>query len=281
MIPKQPETFPRQPQTTSKLKLINPNDIEGSLKSLHKGNAASYGQYSCVVPGTVADLEWNHMDQLHRNYLHDAYHDSSRIATGPEFAYSITRWKNLPVFIQVFDLHVGPGMFYQSFSLFGLVICHQVQKMIPVDANHSELRVDWLTVSHKFFKFLHPVFNKMLWKLQKKQSDEDLVIRDQRTKLRLGGVKFKTDVPNFLNSNVLSDMVIFPELKKSFAISEIPEGMSQLSLGEAKIWVQKVGPALEGWPAVCPHEGAVMEKNHICNGVASCPWHGRKFNKTS
>ena len=31
------------------------------------------------------------------------------------------------------------------------------------------------------------------------------------------------------------------------------------------------------WPATCPHEGASIPEAQFCEGVLSCPWHGRKF----
>jgi nitrite reductase/ring-hydroxylating ferredoxin subunit len=34
---------------------------------------------------------------------------------------------------------------------------------------------------------------------------------------------------------------------------------------------------VEVWPALCPHEGGLLNKQHLCNGEVVCPWHGRRF----
>jgi hypothetical protein len=34
---------------------------------------------------------------------------------------------------------------------------------------------------------------------------------------------------------------------------------------------------VEVWPALCPHEGGLMDERHLHDSQAVCPWHGRRF----
>ncbi len=265
-----------------KIKFVSIDSLESSLRELHPGVSISKGQFISHMPSTVRDLEWNHMDQNHRLYLHDAYHDSLRLATGSDFAYSLTRWKNLPVFIQVFDIHLGPGLFYQSFGMFGLLVCHQVQRMQKISDEVAELRVDWMTVSHWLLKPLHGIFNRMMLNLEVKQDSEDLVVRQTRSDLRKEGFSFLTDQPDFHNSNLLSDMVIFPtsSLPIRAAATDVVGGEGEvrtLKMGPFRFFAQRDGDGILVWPGTCPHEGARLETSHFCEKKVVCPWHGRTF----
>jgi apoptosis-inducing factor 3 len=39
----------------------------------------------------------------------------------------------------------------------------------------------------------------------------------------------------------------------------------------------KSGSQVEVSPALCPHEGGLIDERHLCDGQAVCPWHGRRF----
>jgi nitrite reductase/ring-hydroxylating ferredoxin subunit len=34
---------------------------------------------------------------------------------------------------------------------------------------------------------------------------------------------------------------------------------------------------VEVWPSLCPHEGGLMDKKHLCDSQLVCPWHGLRF----
>ncbi len=258
---------------------IKEEDFEDALKKLHKGTYISRHSHSSLVPGIVQDIEWNHLDQRHRIYLHDAYHEALRIATGKDFAFSLTTFGKWPVYIKVFDARIARGLFYQTFSVFSLIFCQQFTHLTQV-GDQVRIDINWITASHKWLRFLHGPFNRKLLKLQEKQDGEDFVVRDRRQKLRREGFNFKTNEPDFLNANVLTDMVIFPPLKEkpSFDVSTLVKNTrTRIRLGPVDLYATATDSAVHLWPALCPHEGADIPESNLCSEVASCPWHGRKF----
>ena len=258
---------------------IKSDDLDGLISKLHKGTYVSKGRFSATIRGIVEDFEWNHIDQTHRLYLHDAYHDALRIATSKDIAISLTTWKNLPVYIQVADMRIDRGLFYQNYTILGLLFCHQTCRMIQQGENVL-LDIQWSTVSHRFLWFVHGMFNKMMYKLIKKQSDEDYPVRMRRDELRAQGFRFKTDEPDYFNSNVLSDMIIFPEtdLPKKFKISGLELNKRQkIQIGPTDFYVVRGESEVQVWPATCTHEGAVLPESKFCDGAVACPWHNRKF----
>lgn len=263
-------------------KYIRAQDLDGLIKKLHKGVRISKGKFTSKTVGIVTDYEWNHLDQSHRLYIHDAYHDALRIATSKDIAVSIMAFRNLPIYIQVVDMRIDRGLFYQSYTFFGLLFCHQICRMIQ-ESDEVVLDIEWRTVSHWLLGFLHKPFNRRMYNLISKQNGEDKPLRIQRHKLRQSGVRFKTDEPDFLNSNVLSDMIIFPNetTSQKFSILDIPaEKITKVKLGTVEIYAQRDDAAIKVWPALCPHEGAEMPESKICNGVITCPWHNRRFSPT-
>lgn len=265
-------------------KAISIQDLDNQLSKLHKGMYISKGSYSTRGPSTVVDYEWNHLDQGHRNYLHDAYHDAIRVATSNDIAISVTAWKNLPIYIQVADMRIGRGLFYQTFNVFGLIFCFQICRMTQ-DGDQVRMEIEWRTASSKWLRFLHGPFNKRLHAIQKKQDGEDFVIRDRRARLRALGFRFKTDEPDYINANILTDMVIFPALEGGTlrqSIEGLPKGQrSRVKMGPVELYVTPTDSGIDLWPALCPHEGAIMPEEKFCDGILQCPWHGRRFKATS
>ena len=264
-------------------KAISIEDLDQQLSRMHKNSYVTKGSYTSHGPGTVVDYEWNHLDQWHRNYLHDAYHDALRIATSNDIAISVMAWKNLPVYIQVADMRIARGLFYQTFSIFGLLLCFQIARLTQ-EGNQVKMDIQWRTVSHRWLWFLHGPFNRKLKAVQAKQDGEDLVIRERRQKMRSLGFHFKTDEPDFINSNILTDMVIFPKLDAPLRSST--KGLkagekNRVKIGLLELYVMPKERGVEVWPAFCSHEGAEMPKEKFCDGVLECPWHGRKFKAVS
>jgi hypothetical protein len=119
-------------------------------------------------------------------------------------------------------------------------------------------------------------------KLQKKQDHEDNIeIRERRLDLRRRGFTFSTDTPNFINSNMLTNNVRIPEIKEPLQIflKDYLDGhIHRIDCKVMELMLRhKTEDEIELWPAICPHEGALLKQLHLCDGVVICPWHGRRF----
>lgn len=260
-------------------KFIDPEAITQRIEKLLPGAYISEGYYEAVVPGYLNDYEWNHLDQWHRPYIHNSYHESMRVVTGRDFAMSVTKLGNLPILIQVSDVRLSHNLYYQFYVFFGLIYVHQVSRLKELDGQVST-KCTWYTASHKFLWFLHGFLNRKMLQLQKKQEAEDFTIRTRRYEMRKQGFRFKTDKPDFINSNFLTDNVIIPKQSEPLqtSISHLQEGeITPVEIGLIKFLIKKEGEGFFIWPSTCPHEGAVMPKEKICAGIIHCPWHGRKF----
>ncbi|MDF1757012.1 MAG: Rieske 2Fe-2S domain-containing protein [Legionellaceae bacterium] len=257
-----------------------PEHLESKLKKLHKGAVFTKKEYTSDIPGYVNDMEWNFYDELHRYYVHNTYHDMFKIFSGKTFSVNLVKWKNYPFFVQVANAKIAPNLFYQTMTIFSFFYIHQIMQLEQLD-REVRLTRTWYTVSHWIFKPLHFLLNRSMMKLQKKQDDEDNeLIRNRRLSLRDAGYKFKTDSANFTNSNQLTNNVIFPDVptESRFDLSLLNENKTQnITVGLLELLVKMEGDNVRVWPGICPHEGAVINKDHLCENTAQCPWHGRKF----
>lgn len=261
-------------------KYVHPEMIKHELKKVIPGCTISEGAFSSESPGTLVDQQWNHMDQAHRETIHHAYFGAIRIASGRDFAISATRFKNIPLFIPMIDMRITETMSYQVFTVFGLIWCHQVSRSTEFEGG-VRLNVNWITASHWLLKPLHRIFNRMLFGIHKKQYGEDLPVRARRSELRKKNVHFETDNPNYLNSNRLTDHVIFPVGTFKAGLPVLAAGQRQvINLGPTEVMVEIVEGGARVWPAICSHEGALMTEKDLCKGALVCPWHLRKFPAT-
>jgi hypothetical protein len=263
------------------LKYLPADRLAEHLKQLHPGMVVTHGHHESLVPGYVKDLEWNFYDELHRQCVHDTYHGLYKVMTGKYFSVNVVRWGNLPIFMQVANAKIKDGMFYQSMTVLGIIMLHQVQR-ISQKANEVLIEVDWYTASHWAFRWLHGPFNGRLLRLQKKQDVEDNVeIRGRRRDLRDRGFGFATDDPDFVNSNRLTDNVRLPPLDGPVRIdlsNYAPNTVHRVTSGPIELLLRrKSGDQVEVWPSLCPHEGGLMDEKHLCEGQVVCPWHGRRF----
>jgi len=185
------------------LKYLPADRLPEHLKELHPGMVVTHGHHESLVPGYLKDLEWNFYDELHRQCVHDTYHGLYKVMTGKYFSVNVVRWGNLPIFMQVANAKITDGMFYQSMTVLGIIMLHQVQR-ISQKTDEVLIEVDWYTASHWAFRWLHGPFNRRLLRLQRKQDVEDNVeIRGRRRDLRKRGFGFATDDADFVNSNRL------------------------------------------------------------------------------
>ena len=107
-------------------------------------------------------------------------------------------------------------------------------------------------------------------------------MRSRRTHLRKLGFSSKTDVPNFINSNLFSFNIKAPD----FDIEEI-RSLNSFSIGDAEaidigydrlvVRLQE-GLNVQAWFGICPHEGAELSCSHLKGDKIKCPWHGLEFN---
>ena len=271
------------------LRSIDKNYLSKAIKDFCKGTSVTTGNFSCEAPGSVQDLEWNHMDQSHRPFIHSTYSDELRISVGENFANSLTKWGNWPFFINVMDVRVNEGQYYQTFTIGGLIYLHTVIEMGFIDDENSSLNIEWHISSHWILKPIHKLLDRKIYNLNVRLQDEDYVIRSQRALLRKYGYNFKSDPPNYYSSNQLTNNTIYPALKKSVKIkveefSDVniiankKEVLYKFGEKEISFIIKKVSNnEFCIWPSACPHEGASLENGDFCEGRVTCPWHGLSF----
>jgi hypothetical protein len=261
---------------------VRPEQIAERLKQLHPGAVVSRGHLETKVRGHILDGEWGVFDLIHRIHVHHTYPNFIPLISSKDISVLVTPWGKLPIFFQVVTARVGPAAYYQTFSIFGVLYCHQISQMVQMD-DEIHVSMDWFLVSHWLFKWMHRLFDRRLARLQKDQGDEDAPLRDRRLDLRKRGVRFVTDEPDFINANDLSDHVILPsaELPLRLLLRQAADGSYRhISAGPIELLVKKEADELTVWPGLCPHEGAKLEEKNLCENRLTCPWHGRTFGAT-
>jgi nitrite reductase/ring-hydroxylating ferredoxin subunit len=251
-------------------------------EALHKiiGNAhITKGSYSCPSRAELRDLVWNHMDQNHRPFIHRTYDTASRIFIDGNASFSLTRFGRWPIVIPVFDGYFRENGFYQFIVLFGLIVVVNVIECTR-DERGTRMEIAWAIASHRWLRFLHPLLNRRFVQLNKIQNAEDDPIRDRRVELRAAGYSFKTDAPDFVNSNVIENNTIFPPvtISASIDIHDLPEGRPvRIDAANRAFVLCRDGDSVDVWPGVCPHEGAELAAGNLSDKSITCPWHGLKF----
>lgn len=256
---------------------IREDRIDDALGRLIPNVRITKGHYSCPARAELRDLVWNHMDQNHRPYIHRTYGDAMRMHIGAEAAFSLTRLG--PFVVPVFDGYHKDNGFYQVVCLFGLVvIVNFIEARATEQGTHMD--VDWAIASHRLLRFLHPVLDRRLRRLNDVQNAEDEGIRDRRVALRADGYRFLTDQPDFVNSNAISNNVVYPPVSgaHSLSVADLGDGeVRRVEVDRRAYLLRRSGEAIHVWPAICPHEGAVIESQHVKGNGVKCPWHGLEF----
>ena len=258
---------------------VGPEHIAERLKRLAPGAVVTSSGVEFLSESYLEDNEWGVFDLTHRVYVHNTYDNFIPLISSRDISILVTRFGRLPLFFQVMAVRLRPGMYYQSFSIFGILYCHQITWMAQEDTK-TRVKITWYLVSHRVLKFLHPLFSWRLRKLQNTQNLEDAPLRERRLELRRRGVTFVTDSPDFTNANDLCDHVILPTQQwpvRSHLPSLKDQQMVHVRLGPFELLLRKEGDYLMAWPGLCPHEGALLDETHRCGDQLSCPWHGRKF----
>lgn len=259
---------------------IDPEDLERQLNQLDDAMTVTHGSYQTLSPGLTTDLDWNHMDPNHRQYIHRTYGKSLRICTGADFQISLTKYGDWPLLLPVADVRLRPGLFYQCFSVFSLATVIAVLRTAEHNGGAAQ-RIDWYIVSKRIWKFLHPWLNRKMAQLNRIQNAEDEPIRNRRFGLRKLGFTFKSDRPDFLISSSLIPNLIPPHLQHEHVISLLQtdgterfKKFSVENLSFLYVYDQHVGVHI--WPEACPHEGGPLEQSliHPIDGCLKCPWHG-------
>lgn len=261
------------------LRSASPTDVEGELRRLHPGIAITHGFNESVVEGFVNDVEWNSMDLWHRVFVHRTYREHLPVFSGAHFALNVTRLGRTPFFAQIANAKISPGLLYQTMTMWGVFYLHQIVRLTQ-EGEKVRIRVDWWIASHPLFRWLHRPFNWRLTKLQLVQDAEDAEIRARRFALRRTGFRFTTDEPDFVNASDLGDHVVAPVLAapRRLSLSRLPLGRIERRVeASCELLVERGEDGVRVWPGLCPHEGAAIGPEHLCDGVARCPWHGRRF----
>ncbi|OGT35021.1 MAG: hypothetical protein A3F11_07385 [Gammaproteobacteria bacterium RIFCSPHIGHO2_12_FULL_37_14] len=263
------------------MKYIKPEMLESEYKNLAPNLVITKDCFEIDVPNFLVDMEWNHMDQLHRPYIHHTYEESIRIALNKDFAVSLTRWKRIPLFITVSDIRIKPGMYYQIMTIAGLILVHLVISMEETN-EIVHLKIEWFISSHKWLKFLHKPLSKKFFRLNTRLQAEDDQIRKQRYELRKKGYHFASDPVDYYTANTLKCNTIYPTIADKLTINMehlLPDQLTKFIVGAHSFMIKK-NNANEYfiWPAVCPHEGGDLLKGKACDQYKiQCPWHGLKF----
>jgi nitrite reductase/ring-hydroxylating ferredoxin subunit len=266
------------------VKFVPPEHLRDQFNRVGRSSVVTCGEFRYPAACEQGDLDWNHMDQHHRPCIHRTYAQAVRLASGRDFALSLTTVAGLPAMVQVTDVRLGDGLFYQGFTLFGLLYVHCVIKN-PMPGDDPVIRVNWYIVSHRLFAFVHPLVDRRLRRLNEVQNREDDPIRVRRADLRRKGFTFISDRPDFLSSNTLTPSVVPPRIPRPFRFSlEAVRGdlPAVLSEGPVEILVRRVSrDRISVWPGVCPHQGGPLGEGSHTSDVVECPWHGLKFKALS
>lgn len=258
---------------------VRPERIPERLKRLAPGTVLSHSGLEFECDGYLEDSEWGVFDLTHRVYVHHTYDNFIPLISSKDVSILVTRFGKLPLFFQVMTTRIARGLYYQSFSVFGILYCHQIVRLRQ-EGEKTRVNIDWYLVSHWLFKFLHVPFNWRLRKLQLIQYGEDAPLRERRLELRKRGLTFVTDSPDFLNANDLGDHVILPPqtwpLRAKLPKMAVGQ-TTHVQVGPFELLLRRDADGLMAWPGLCPHEGAKLEASHVCDDQLFCPWHGRKF----
>jgi len=256
-----------------------PESIFEEYRKLGRKITVTRGTYEIPVTCAVDDLDWNHMDQDHRPHVHRTYLEAARIAVAPNFQISVTqlRFFGVPLLIQVSDVRIRQGLFYQCYSLFNLIQIHAVIHSLP-----GKMYGERYIVSHPILRFLHPFLDRKLHRLNAVQNEEDEPIRGRRAELRNRGYTFPPEERDFVTANLRSNQTRFPEVgDHTVSLSNLEfEKLNVVQAGPVEFLVMPDAThAFSIWPAACPHEGGPLASGKLCGGGTEiiCPWHGRKF----
>lgn len=233
---------------------IQEGEFDKALRKLIPGAHITKGHYSYPSRSELRDLVWNHMDQHHRPFIHRTYGTACRVFVSQSASFSLTRFGRWPIIIPVFDGYFRENGFYQVLVFFGLIAVVNIIECNS-DATGTKMDVGWAIASHRWLRLLHPILNRRLVRLNEVQNREDDPIRDRRIALRAAGYRFKTDNPDFMNSNVIDNNIIFPPMMAPCPIqlSELPDRRAvQVPVGDRAFILRRDGTAVDVWPGVCP-----------------------------
>ena len=254
------------------------SDIEDSINKMCEGLAITTGFYEFPPDCSVNDLDWNHMDWDHRPLIHNTYLNSVRLYADANTAISLTQLRifGIKFFIQVSDVKIQKGLFYQMYTLFGLFYIHGILQ------NTEQTTIfKWYITSPKWLKFFHSYLDKKLYNLNAIQINEDVPLRKRRFNLQKLGYKFLDEERTYVTSNDKSMRTVYPVFKENHHLN-----LQDLELNTPATWNLKTveyivkktsNSTVEVWPEVCPHEGGPLHKKDCLNGSIICPWHGYRI----
>ncbi len=60
-------------------------------------------------------------------------------------------------------------------------------------------------------------------------------------------------------------------------LDDVPQGMTELSLGDELVLLVRVGDALHACAATCPHKFTALSGGNLADGCLTCPLHHATF----
>lgn len=260
-------------------RLISEENLEILLKSMTQGMHITRGNFNFRADCSVEDLDWNHMDQEHRPFIHRTYQKALRIYTSENAALSLTELPFIffKFLVLVQDFKIRTGLFYQCYSLFSLIYVHGILE------NHEEgMQYRWYIASSKWLAFLHRPLSRRIYRLNEVQINEDVPLRTARKKLRECGYDFPPNDRDFISANDGKMHTVYPpytgpaEIDLTSVTTDRP--VRHESTGADILILQEKPGRYRVWRTHCPHEGASLEGAEMCkNKELVCPWHGLKF----
>ncbi len=261
---------------------ISKSKLEKSLLSLSPGEVCTQGNYKFQSHCSADDLDWNHMDWMHRPLIHNTYLNSVRIFAEPNFSLSLTNIKFLgfDVKILVSDIKIERGLFYQCYTIFGLIYIHGI-----LENNDTDMNFSWYIISKWWLKPLHSVLSKKLYDLNELQINEDVPLRVRRADLKNQGYSFPPSERDYITTNDSKMRTVYLQLTGSHQISlsqyEVDKMYDIKVSDKGFVICKKSADSVYLWPAVCPHEGGPLTADNKCNKTEiKCPWHGIEFSGT-
>lgn len=256
---------------------IEPDALEEAFKRLAGRFAVSRFRQESRGKGVLRDFEWNHMDQAHRPCVHGTYAESMRLAKDRSFAVSLTKINRFRLYVQVTDVRLGPGLFYQSYTLFGLIFVHVVIRMAQ-ENEWVRTTDEWYVVSHPLLKFVHGFLGSTFIRKNTRVICEDDAVRDRRHELRLRGYRFDTDDPDYVRCNSRAMGTYPPPFKSAHRVSVAGLNAGEtrrIRIEEREFFVERDETAGELllWPEVCPHQGGPLSPTNRSAEGFRCPWH--------